>query len=146
MPYVRFADTNGSLIGVFSQSNTSVGNPVDSNDQLYGVDDEHRLTLENALEHERDLSILVNDPDSLQLNSLLIGERGLFVIDRRPNQEFSSCNVEWLVSALNGARRAYSLQSPLNVYLPRMCMGIFDEAEAQTKLLSELENATIISV
>lgn len=146
MPYVRFADTNGSLIGVYSPSCGTNVNALQSNERTYDIDDDHCLTEETAIEHQRDMSVLLSNVEALELNSLLIGERGLFVVDRRPEQEYSSCKVDWLVNAINGARRAYSLQSPLNVYLPRMYMGIFDEAEAQTKLLRDLNNATIISV
>lgn len=157
MPYVRFADTNGTLVGVYSDvAAPSSAETWAARNGADGIeaDDAQRLTATEAGEHARDFETLLastiagdgTTPTGLTLNSLLIGERGLFVVDREPGQECSSLSVDALLDAVNGGRRAYGLQSPLTVYLPRMYRGIFDEAQAQARLLRELRNASLVSV
>lgn len=160
MPYVRFADTNGTLVGVYSDVSAPSAETWAARNGADGIeaDDVQRLTATEAAEHARDLETLLTTTitgvvgdgttptTGLTLNSLLIGERGLFVVDREPGQECSSLSVDALLDAVNGGRRAYGLQSPLTVYLPRMYRGIFDEAQAQARLLRELRNASLVSV
>lgn len=94
----------------------------------------------NALTADR------NKIPSGRLGTALIDEDGIYIYDRKPDDEVSRLELTDVVKTISKIRPIYDLRTPMIVYLPKMSRNLYVEGKFQVSLYESVENIEIHGV